>query len=1009
MHLTLVPSPGGRPTRAGEAWLLPEDLVGAVVEALSRRRGNLNADRLHPLPIGLFVIPETEEGKEEDEEELGAWGRAILYGRLAENVFAPVDAVVNATVSADEWREMFPPGAIYVWHPTAGLFCCRKDDGLRVADLLRAPRSESGDWGRAVSGTAFNARLRSLLPARTMTADTMWGGVSEEIGSASLALDTLPPVPGEWRLPSLEGPWRVILEDLVMTLVAISVMVVLAWLIASPPGVLPPWPREAEDADPTALTSEIPWRPIVGLLAVVVMVAVLVGALIWLGSRLVGRGNGTGAASSAGRTWGGATPKVLPWGTPPQWLLQWRQSLAKAFESRHDREIRRLIHLLEHDPDAGLRFAPPLLGEAGRGLALPASRLGEQPVDYGAVAGGLGGFMQVTGEQRSALLQRYRDLANREIVLGRHRRAAYIFARLLGDHSSAARVLLDGGHCREAAVLYDETLGRPDLAAAAFERGGLLSEALVLYERVGAHEKVGDLSAMLGQEEAAVLAYRRALEARLAASDRLGGARILTAKLRENDEALSVLAGGWPESPQAVACATELLKLLGDLGRHAATRDYVCRMVGDGRGGDTRARAVLGILPAVARSYPDEETRRLVADQTRLLVAENLSKRSTADLSPLMGTLMGALAALEPGDRLLHRDTQRYAARRPTVRVPPQPRWATGKCGVVPKGETQLPPGQWTTLVAEGEMLYAAGRMGRQLAVIRFEASGSLQTATDETWLVGSDLEAGRRDPLVLLAVSARIGRAVLQPALGFAIPVEATLPACGDEPAFVVGSHPAFAGRTSVPVVAGMAYGREMALDILRARDDGAGKAAWIWERHDAATGTLLGTWQLPPLGLHGRGLPAVAFRDHAIIVGHDNEICIIGVDGQSRSIPASGPVLRVAAATHGERVAIAASLQDGGIFVSGDLIARFAMGVHAPLCCFLDGDLLVAAGEGEIELYAVDGGRVLLVASHLRRNLSPVAITPCGGSHPGFAILAADGKVSLFGVEAGLKQGRS
>ena len=1002
MHLTLVPSSGGRPTRAGEAWLIPEDLVGAVVEALSRRRGNLGDERLHALPIGLFVIPEKEEGKK---EELGAWGRAILYGRLAENVFAPVDAVVNATVSADEWREMFPPGAIYVWHPTAGLFCCRKDDGLRVADLLRAPRSESGDWGRAVSGTALNARIRSLLPARTMTADTMWGGVSDEIGSAPLSLNTLPPVPGEWRLPSLEGRWPVILKRLVMTLFAISAAIVLACLIASPPGERPPWPREARGADPTAPAFEIPWRPIVGLLSVVMNVAVVMGALIWLGSRLVARGSGTGASSSAGKG-GGAAPKVLPWGTPPRWLLQWRQSLAKAFESRHDREIRRLIHLLNTDPDAGLRFALPLVGEAARGLAMPASRLGEQPIDYGAVAGGAGGFMQVTLEQRAALLQRYRDLANREIVLGRHRRAAYIFARLLGDHSSAARVLLDGKHFREAAVLYEKTLEKPALAAAALERGGLFSEALVLYERVGAHEKVGDLSAMLGQEEAAARAYRRALEARLAASDRLGAARILTAKLRENDEALAVLAAGWPDSSQAAACATERLKLLGDLGRHAATRDYVCRMVGDGRGGDSRTRAVLGILPAVARSYPDEETRRLVADQTRLLVAETLSKRSTADLTPLMGSLMGALAALEPGDRLLHRDTQRYAAQRPTVRVPPQPHWATGKCGVVPSGKTQLPPGQWTTLVAEGERLYAAGRMGRQLAVIRFEASGSLQTATDKTWFVGSDLEAGRRDPLVLLAVSARVGRAVLQPALGFAIPVEATLPACGDEPAFVVGSHAAFAGRTSVPFVAGMAYGREMALDILRARGDGAEKAAWIWERHDAATGALLGTWQLPPLGLHGRNLPAVTFRDHAIIVGHDDEILVMGIDGQSRSTPSPGPVLRVAATTHGERVVIAASLQDGGIFVSGDLIARFAWGLHAPLCCFLDGDLLVAAGEGEIEVYAIDGGRVLLVASHVDRGLKPVAITPCGGRFPGFAILAANGKVSWFGIQGGLQK---
>ena len=55
---------------------------------------------------------------------------------------------------------------------------------------------------------------------------------------------------------------------------------------------------------------------------------------------------------------------------------------------------------------------------------------------------------------------------------------------------------------------------------------------------------------------------------------------------------------------------------------------------------------------------------------------------------------------------------------------------------------------------------------------------------------------------------------------------------------------------------------------------------------------------------------------------------------------------------------------------------------------------------------MYAVDGGRILLVAALKDRSLAPVAITPCGGRSPGFAILAADGKVSWFGIQAGLQK---
>ena len=69
--------------------------------------------------------------------------------------------------------------------------------------------------------------------------------------------------------------------------------------------------------------------------------------------------------------------------------------------------------------------------------------------------GGPVDFWMMSPEYSQRLATIYRELANREISLGRHRRAAYILAELLGDLSAAAATLADGGHFREAAVLYD--------------------------------------------------------------------------------------------------------------------------------------------------------------------------------------------------------------------------------------------------------------------------------------------------------------------------------------------------------------------------------------------------------------------------------------------------------------------------------------------------------------------------------------------------------------------------
>ena len=979
MRLSLQPAPHGIPARPTTAWLFPSADSTAVVAELTRHGIDVAEARVVPLPIGLFVMPAATA-------PLGPAGGAISFGHLAGNVLAPVDALPNAAIAANEWEEIFPPETTFVWHPTAGVYGIAAGEGLRVADLLLPPTVEERRWDRAVPGIAFNGRIVELVPERPPTAAEIWGEAAAEIGVGAPSLSSLPRYPGEWTLPGAAGlsPRSRAIPIVVVLLLAVAVV---GWWSG--------FGRATSGGGGFALPG-IPWGGLLILLGLV--------ALVMVAARLTARGEVTPTAD--GGSMEGPLrpareqpqgPELASWGAPPRWLHHWQQSLAQAFESRHEREIRRLLHLLETDPDAGLRFAVPLSGQAGRGIVPPAAGLSEQAVDFGSRASGPAAFFVVSSLQREALARRYHELANREIGLGRHRRAASIFAKLLGDHAKAARTLLDGGHFRAAATLYAEKLGRPQEAAEAYERGGLLSEAIALHERLGDHEKVGDLATRLGLEEQAAAAYRRAVEARLEAGDVLGAARILEEKLGAVDEALDRLVGGWPDSPQAEGCVTEALRRLGRLGRHGAARGLVRRMACEGHLDADAAKKVIGILPSFARQYPDEATRRLIADQTRLLAADVLVTAKEDGLAPIMK----ALRSLEPGDRLLDRDTRRYGRER--QQKPAGRRQAEL---LNPREMVRLTAGTWTTLAGAGESLIVAGRVGRQLTVARCLPGRGVQYATNKSWFAGGfDDDWAARHPC-LLAVSERLGRVVVQMSLGFAITERETLPAFHDQGPLVVGSHPAFATEGQLPYVAGMAFTDSSTFDLLRGRVDQDRQADWIRERYDAATDTLLGSWSLPRGDIREAYLPTAAFLEDWLYAASGEELVVQVAGGTSwkRWMPQS--VIRLCPSSH-DRHSVALSFAEGARVIrwnpSEETPGRqFGAGLEAPHCCFLAVDLVVAAAKGIVEIHDISRRSSTCLATHRDATLDPVAIAPFGSGTPsaGFAVLGACGGLFLFDV---------
>ena len=109
----------------------------------------------------------------------------------------------------------------------------------------------------------------------------------------------------------------------------------------------------------------------------------------------------------------------------------------------------------------------------------------------------------VPPEIQSSLAAKYRAQAQREAALGNHRRAACIFAELLGEFSAAADMLKRGRFFVEAAVIYRERLRNDVAEAECLAEGGFFDEAIAIHERRGRWLEVAALQEKAGRPDAA--------------------------------------------------------------------------------------------------------------------------------------------------------------------------------------------------------------------------------------------------------------------------------------------------------------------------------------------------------------------------------------------------------------------------------------------------------------------------------------------------------------------------
>ncbi len=522
----------------------------------------------------------------------------LSYRCLAGRLYVPLEAELAPQVTIPELQSMLPAAQAHrlVWHPSAGLIEFDADQVLSTADLLSGPRPSHQRWNLSTFGDQLNDRIRSLNPVATLKelANIIQQG-RDDIGQDASDIRNAPRAPDEIPFTKLNDAMQ--------------------------------WMKRQAAKTVFNITNKLPTSP---------TGSPLLGKLHQWAAQML-----SGAAGAAGAAAGAAAA-----------------AMSSGLSTQRENELKRLLHMLENDPDRGLKYALPLFGNSSRGVAPPSGRLGERIPDFDFSQLGRSGradAWDVPWQYHAKLTQKYRELAQRETRLGNHRRAAYIYASLLHDLNSAAAALEAGKLFRDAAAIYQVHLRSPLKAAACLKNGGMWEEAVVIYREHKQWMTAGELYGLLNQPESAAEMYELELSNRLHQSNYFEAATLAIESLHDRERGWKLLRDGWDAQRRGADCLRRLFQEFADAGQHQRTEtvfeDVMSHLLAN------QLPDATTICSEVATTYPTASVRDLARRQTWQLASSLLSRESEVHSK----TALQAIQSLAKEDELLVRDTSRFA------------------------------------------------------------------------------------------------------------------------------------------------------------------------------------------------------------------------------------------------------------------------------------------------------------------------------------------------------------
>ena len=333
-----------------------------------------------------------------------------------------------------------------------------------------------------------------------------------------------------------------------------------------------------------------------------------------------------------------------------------------ALQKRRNDEIRRLLDLFEKDSSEALQYAIPLNSPyLNRGTEQASNTLGRRSAEFNLrkLGGGSATDQWDVGNFYGDLRARYLRAAQKETDQRDFKKAAYIYAHLLGDYPSAANVLQQGGMYREAAAIYKDHLKNNLMAAECLEKGRLYHEAIDLYKNLHHDEKIGDLYTLLQEPENAQAYFETHIDKKLLHKDYLDAARVLQEKLHQDDRARQVLLDGWKSVYQPEPCLKkyfELLPATGDDTTEKAVRDIYTAHTPPHKRLD-----FLNVLEHVNKKKPDARLTDTSLGIAYDIIHQETDSGNTSALHNLKRFL--------PADKLVGQDAGRYIANKPVKKL----------------------------------------------------------------------------------------------------------------------------------------------------------------------------------------------------------------------------------------------------------------------------------------------------------------------------------------------------
>ena len=512
------------------------------------------------------------------------------YTVVGGKLFIPIDGELSPAISEQELQSLLI-WDYQVFHPAIGFIGFERTDRIALADLLQYTAPNAINWAYAQAGQSPWIPLHQIH-LQQLTADEVFESIKESISNKPL-------------------------EEI---------------------------PKANKKDHPRWLNNPVSEALLKGAFFLVSRLSSILPAGI-LGMN-AGAGN-IGSKADLLREGDNGKPGLF------SKIINWMSEKIEDLEKQRESELKRLSDMFEKDTDEALQYAIPLSSPyLNRGAATPSAHLSRRPFQFNL--GGLGGGNAVDGwnvdTYYNDLRSKYIKAAQKAIEQKDFKKAAYVYAHLLGDYSAAATTLRQGKHFREAAVLYKEHLNNLQLAATCLEEGGLYVEAIELYTSLNQHEKAGDLYMTLDQKGSALKCYENCIEQAAVNKDYLEESRIITDKIGDRPRAKKVLLTGWQDIKQPEACLLKYFDLVADDNNehlHAEIKTFYST-------NDLTKKEIpfLSVIDKVNQKYKTAELENTCRNIAYEVVSEQVTAGNAASLHNLTNFVSG--------DQLLTPDTYRF-------------------------------------------------------------------------------------------------------------------------------------------------------------------------------------------------------------------------------------------------------------------------------------------------------------------------------------------------------------